>query len=67
MAVDVPSLESVRAVGMKEKAPGRTCEWNRNTVDFQGQDAAQCMERCFNAAVGKALRRDPHFWQREVF
>ena len=36
VAVDVPSLESVRAVGMKEEAPGRTCEWNRNTVDVQG-------------------------------
>jgi hypothetical protein len=36
VAVDVPSLESVRAVGMKEKASGRTCEWNRNTVDVQG-------------------------------
>jgi hypothetical protein len=36
VAVDVPSLESVRAVGMKEEAPGRTCKWNRNTVDVQG-------------------------------
>jgi hypothetical protein len=47
VAIDVPSLEGMRVVGMEEESAGRTGEWHRNPVDVQRKNAAQFIERIF--------------------